>query len=611
MKIKKDFFEAFLLLGFWCFSFGLFIPFIPFIPFMTGCSGDSSIHQGDAGANVYDDATINDGALDDGRVDGGGGETDCTEHDFEDVWVPMRDGKELSAFIRRPANPLCKVPTILIQTPYNKESARTLWFDDDPSLNPLFSSTHFAFMVMDWRGFYSSSNAGTAQPDYGLDGYDTVEWIAEQPWSDGQVATWGVSALCRVQYWTAVEQPPHLVTGVPIFCSINNTYEEYYPGGVVRREYVDILAMLFGQSVVENHPYKDFAWTYMENLYAPADVNVPMLVVAGWFDLTPSCSIETYRRLRETTDPSTADLHRLMIGSWHHFAAGGETAGGRSLTDQELKYYDSARTIQRDSLAWFQYHLLGQGSGVADWEPVRYVMAGMNNEGEGGGGGGGEGDEELWLGAETWPPEGAEEHTLYLDESGLLVEEVPEPASLTFTYDPEDPSPTIGGATLSFDLLHGPHNQDVVIVRDDALVFTSEVLSQPLALKGRIRLELDVSTTGADTDFAVRLTDVDPSGNHLLIGEGIRRTKLRDSFSAVSPVIPGERYSLTVHVINDLGYYFREGHRIGVIITSSNYPRFDRNPNTGVDFYHQAPIPVTVDNTIYLDESSRLIFTAE
>lgn len=600
MKIKKAFFEAFLFLGFLCFSFGLLILFIPS---MTGCSGNSSIHQGDGGTNVHDDATKNDGAPDDGRVDGGDGGTECIEHEFEDVWVPMSDGKELSAFVRRPANPLCKVPTILIQTPYNKESARTLWFDNDPALNPLFSSTDFAFVVMDWRGFYGSSGAGIAQPDYGLDGYDAVEWIAEQPWSDGQVASWGVSALCRVQYWTAVEQPPHLVTGVPIFCSINNSYEEYYPGGVVRREYVDILAMLFGQSVVENHPYKDFAWTYMETLYEPADVNVPMLVVAGWFDLNPSCSIETYRRLRQSTDSPSADLHRLMIGPWHHFAAGGETAGGRTLTEQELKYYDSAGKIQRDSLAWFQHHLLGQENDVADWEPVRYVMAGMNGEGEG--------DEDLWLGAETWPPGGVVEHTLYLDDSGLLVEDVPEPASLTFTYDPEDPSPTIGGSTLSFDLLHGPHHQDVVIVRDDALVFTGEVLSQPLPLKGTIRLELDVSTTGADTDFAVRLTDVDPSGNHLLIGEGIRRTKLRDSFSAVSPVIPGERYSLTVHVINDLGYYFREGHRIGVIITSSNYPRFDRNPNTGVDFYHQAPIPVTVDNTVYLGESSRLIFTAE
>ena len=309
----------------------------------TGCSDDSGAGEGDAGGGE-EDAALYDGGAGDAQVGdaqtGDGGGEDCTELMVEsDVAIPMRDGKSLSAFIQRPANPQCQVPTVLIQTPYDKNNSRALWFDGDAQANPLFSSPEFAFVVLDWRGFYGSSGAAVSQPNYGVDGYDAVEWIAGQPWSDGQVATWGVSALCRVQYWTAVEKPPHLAAGVPIFCSINNTYHEYYPGGVIRREYVDTLGMLFGGSVVEDHPLEDVAWAYIQGLYDTADVEVPMLVVAGWFDLDAGASLETFNGLQEGSPQSVAEAHRALVGPWHHFASGGESGGGASshLTGARLR----------------------------------------------------------------------------------------------------------------------------------------------------------------------------------------------------------------------------------------------------------------------------------
>jgi predicted acyl esterase len=374
--------------------------------------------------------------------------------------IPMRDGAELAAFVRRPAPPADEVPTILIFTPYDKENARDLWFAD-PTGEPLFESPDYAFVVADWRGRFGSSAAPLRDNEqHGEDGHDIVEWIADQPWSDGAVGMWGASALGRVQYWTATERPPHLAAAVPIFAHMNQYYENYYPGGVLRREYVASLGVLFGDNtVLEDHPYRDWLWKIAEGLYEPELIEVPLLVVSGWYDL----------------------------------------------------------------------------------------------------------------------------------------------------YDPDDPSPTVGGQTLSWSYLHGPTDQAEVLERDDAAVFTTDPLATPLVIAGRIEVHLAVRTTGLDTDFAVRLTDVDHEGRHLLLTDGIRRLKLRDDYARLSEVVPGERYTVSVTLTNDLAYTFAVGHRVGIVITSSNYQRFDRNPNTGDDFYSDGVTPTTVTNTLIMDGTSRLV----
>jgi len=275
----------------------------------AACGGGSAVDVDGGAANH--DATVVDA------------NTACADHMFADISIPMRDGKSLAAFVRRPTNPACKLPTVLIQTPYDKENARALWFDNATTENPLFDSPDYNFVVLDWRGFYGSANALNGQPNRGEDGYDAVEWIAAQPWSDGRVGTWGVSALCRVQHWTAVEQPPSLVAAVPIFCAMNDTYLQYYPGGVLRREYVDTLGFLFGGNLVEQHPTDDNVWAYAANLYDPAQVKIPMLIVAGWYDLDNNSTFETWDQLITDSDASVRTAHHLLIGDWHHFAAGG------------------------------------------------------------------------------------------------------------------------------------------------------------------------------------------------------------------------------------------------------------------------------------------------
>ncbi|HOX44357.1 MAG TPA: CocE/NonD family hydrolase [Myxococcota bacterium] len=562
---------------------------------LLGCDpgGDGPDADGSDGSDGSVGSDGSDGGPDEGPDDQA---PDCARHVFEDVSIPLRDGQALAAFVRRAQTPGCRLPTILIQTPYDKENARTLWLAD-PAGEPLFASPDYNFVVLDWRGFFGSRAAAVqgAQP-YGQDGYDAVEWIAARPWSDGQVGTWGVSALCVQQWRTALERPPHLRAFVPIFCQANTTYAQYYPGGVLRQEYVDFLSAYFGMSdLILAHPYRDALWRAVEGLLELARVEAPALVVAGWWDLHNPGSLQDFEALRTLSPEAVRALHRLLIGPWIHFATGGESQGaGRQLDAQELLYVDADRRIQRDSLAFFDLHLRGRQSEASGWAPARWLT-------------GGDG---LWESAEAWPPTGAARAVFYPAPGGALAGEAPAESRLDFPCDPDDPSPSVGGCTLLPSLYHGPRDQAEVVARPDALVFVSEPLAEPLRLRATARAELEVSTSGQDADFAVRLTDVAPDGAHLLLGEGIQRLKLAGDLGAPAPVAPGQRATLTVWLANELGYTFAAGHRVGLVVSGSNYPRFARNPNSGADFYQDAASSVTVQSSVHLGGATRLVLPA-
>lgn len=551
---------------------------------LTACSGDTGVEIRDSGA--VDSSTEDAQELPDADLR-------CAPQEFVDIEIPMRDGLTLAATVRKPADTSCRVPAILIQTPYDKDAARTLWLSDGGE-NPLFDSTDYAFVVVDWRGFYGSTNAAVDKPNRGEDGFDTVEWIAEQPWSDGGVGMWGVSALCRAQYWTAIERPPHLVAAVPIFCALNDTYEQYYPGGVLRREWIDTLGVLFGGSIVKQHPLFDAVWNISEGLYSTADIAIPMLVVAGWYDLDPGANLDTFRSLVAGSSATSRDEHRLLVGPWIHQAVGGESSGGRALDEIELAYVDADNQIQGDSLRWFDLKLRGISNESASWSRVRAIVGGEDLPTEG---------------SDTWPPVATETLTLYLGAEGSLLETIPQAGTDEIVANPEDPSPSIGGNTLRFDLFHGPRDQAEVIARADASTFQTAVLTEPLQLRGPIAVTLAVSTTGDDTDFAIRITDIDEAGQHTLLGEGIHRLKLRSSFATPAAVVPGQRYSLQIKLRTELGYSVPEGHRIGLIVTPSNFPRFAVNPNNGDNFYSTPANSVTATNTLYLDGEAQLQLT--
>ena len=610
-------------------------------------------HTDTGGTEDVADAVASDSANAD-TLDAGAGDTEAepppcgTDRVREDLAVPTLDGQALHGWLDRPAVAGCPLPTILIQTPYSADVAYTTFIDQRAS-RPIVNSPYYNVVAVDWRGRFGS--AGLPQANDGArllqDTYDIVEWIAAQPWSDGKVGTWGVSALCGVQYRTATGPkptaahpdfadgpPPHLAAMVPIMCPMRTEYAHSYVGGVARLEgtlALDVLGFGVGAIYLGN-PRHNLAWTLVESGVDSARIQVPALVVSGWWDLRPVTTLAAFHELVNESDPSVRTAHRLLIGPWIHFASGGEVqaGAGRPLTAAERAFIDVDRVIDRDSIAFFDLHLRGVASVAAEWPVVRY-----HHEHEG------------WKGSATWPPAEAQPETLYLTEGLTLDAAAPTAGAVTLPYDPADPSPTLGGGTLSpyncvlsatplactltpdpaNELPHGSLPQDALFDRDDQRTFVTDPRTAPLRLLGAVRVVVDVATTGEDADVAVRLLDVDDAGGARLIGDGIARVSARLGDSRYDFVAPGTRATVTVAIGNDLAYTIAVGHRLGVMLSGSNWPLYARNPGDGAvyvsedlpdsvadEFTFGVPattvqlrgVPRAVTHTLFVDGASRV-----
>ncbi|HOY39217.1 MAG: CocE/NonD family hydrolase [Bacteroidales bacterium] len=482
------------------------------------------------------------------------------------VQIQMRDDKFLAAdvYIPQPQQPR---PTILIQTPYNKNLYRwslPLGFGVLPDLSP------YNFVIVDWRGFYGSAAAFVAQYDRGLDGYDCIEWITQQSWSNGEIGTWGPSALGKIQFMTAKHQHPAHKCMVPLVASPEYLYEEYYPGGVYREEYVEQLdALGYGMSTtLMAHPYYDFVWQYTQNQNNyPQLISIPCLMISGWFDHDANMKIDYHKKLCNEAESSVRDKQWLIMGPWVHGGHGSSMVG----SDQqgELSFPEAAGVSDVAALKFFGYYLLNAYNAWESTPKVQYFLMGEN----------------IWLDAEEWPPPGEiQVENYYLTETGELRKNIVLPSNSFsgFSYDPRDPSPTWGGPTLRNDLLQGPYDQvEMVESRNDILVFTTSQLSEDVVVIGRPRVRLYVSSNCADTDIAVRLTDVYPDGSSILLLDDIFRMRFLNGFSEqdVSFLQTGTIYEVEIEM-SDIAICFQAGHYIRLDITGSNWPRFQRNKNT-------------------------------
>jgi uncharacterized protein len=478
----------------------------------------------------------------------------------QNISIPMRDGKSLSAHLYLP-NAADTFPVILIQTPYNKNLYPTvLGLPLGMGFN--LASSNYAFVIVDWRCFFGSFAACVASPNRGEDGYDAVEWIAAQPWCNGKVGTLGASALGNVQFQTAYEQPPHLVCAVPEVAAPWENYHKYYPGGSLRVEYLETLSLLFGGfGLVIDNPYYNLLWQIAENTtMKPQQVEIPMLLVGGWFDHNIDQDMLLIDTLAKASAPAVRDKHKILIGPWTHYNTGAQQG--------ELSFPEAAQENASTALQFFDYYIRGVENG---WESnSRYIYFQMGDN--------------TWDQSDSWPP-AAETQTLYLQPNGDLLPAAPSGNTgfLEFVYDPEDPSPTVGGKTLKPSLAQGPLDQaPEVESRDDVLIFTTPPLSEDLPVQGKIRVDLFVASDRIDTDFALRLTEVYPDGRSMLLDESVQRMRFRNGYTqgAEAFMTPGEVYPVSLY-FEDLANTFRAGNRLRLVVSSSNYPRYNRNMNTG------------------------------
>ncbi len=498
--------------------------------------------------------------------------------DRQSIWIPMRDGKKLAADLYLPDDhePGDRWPTILIQTPYNKFFFR---FGNLP-----LETDDYAWVVVDWRGFFGSKGAAKPVTNKGEDGYDCVEWIATQSWSDTHIGTWGLSALGGVQWETAREQPPHLDACVPMVRDFYNHYEMYYYGGVLLEKHVNFIDEYYGiGDLIYPHPAHDWFWLTWEGLTSFANkIQVPCLVIGGWYDYEPKGSPRSFNAIVQRSHPDVRAEHRLLMGPWRH-------EGIDDIQQGELEYPEAAGTHEAAALAFLDYWVRGIGEGLPG-DPVHWFDMGRHE----------------WIQSTQWPPADAVETIAYLQPNGTIALNPPtnDDASTELPYDPSRPSPTIGGALhkdfLEFDL-SGPYDiSSKVESRPDAIIFTTPPLPYDVTLAGPTVATLFASSDRLDTDFMVRLTDVYPDGRSMIVTDAARRGRFRNGFNKQKLMTPGEIYEIDVE-LPDVAITFLKGHKIRIVITSSNWPRFHANPNDGGPLYSDDAELMIAHNLIYHD----------
>jgi len=497
------------------------------------------------------------------------------KHVRQPVTIPMRDGQLLAADVYLPAQ-AGRWPVVLVQTPYDKRQF-VLVFTTELSDDALLKSPDFAFVVTDWRGFYGSADAAVAGYDRGLDGYDTVEWIAAQPWCDGNIGTWGASALGVIQFQTAAKRPLHLRGAVPIVSHMCDVYELYYPGGVWARNKNSFVGDHFGgEDVLMAHPLEDAAWAAIEGGGVRAEqINVPMLHISGWYDHETDLSLAVAADVQAHGGESARGRQKVLVGPWSHSAVGKAEQG-------ELSFPGAAGESSRLAAQFFDRYLRGIANG---WEGRAAFRTFAINA-------------EAWCDADTWPPGATSLRRYYLMAEGSLAQAATPPATAERVYisDPANPVPTLFGAILVQEhATQGPGDIAAIETRPDVLTFTTPILSEPLRIEGTVTATLWVRCDAVDTDLAVRMTQVTPDGRSLLLVDGMRRASLRDSFARRALLDPGTPVVVGV-ALPLVAVIVPAGHRLRFDIASSNYDRFDVNMQDGSSLSDQPGARATPAN---------------
>lgn len=487
--------------------------------------------------------------------------------------VPMPDGVELATYIYLPDYLEGPWPTILTRTPYSFLNP------NDPLLKDgleLITSLGYAVVIQETRG--NGASKGEAKPFIAdrEDGLATLNWLLAQPWCDQRVFTVGASALGITEYLMAPGADPALKCQLIAIATPDVYAHAIYFGGVLRYSDVTKWTSWLGykdmvQEVLAHRDCDSF-WEPVRVASMGADVRTAAIHIGGWSDIFLQGTIDGFLMYQNSADPWVASHQYLVIGPWSHEEIGTDKVGEFVLPP--VAKWD----MFADIISWLQWCRDGYNDIVDSWPRVRYFVMGAVGEDNAPG--------NEWREADDWPPFPTEEHALFLLKDhalGFIPED--SDAEVTIPFDPANPSPTVGGNNLT--LAAGPMDQSKIENRPDAAVFTGDVLTKPLEVTGRIRARLFVSTDGPDADVAVRLTDVYPDGRSMLVTDGIVRLSRREGCDHSTPVLPGEIVEVSVDLWT-ISWVFNAGHRIRVIVTGSNYPRFELCPSI------TTPITITV-----------------
>ncbi|MGK5684016.1 CocE/NonD family hydrolase [Actinoplanes sp. URMC 104] len=534
------------------------------------------------------------------------------------VAVPMCDGVTLATDLWRPAG-TGPWPVLLARTPYGRTSTAHLGNPKLPDIRALVDSGYLV-AVQDVRG--TGASPGLMEPHRfdRSDTVDTIAWIARQAWCDGTVGMWGASYMGFAQWRAAAEAPPALRAIAPMMTSADMYRAWYSAQGAVsqgtlfnwsarmavanlsrpqsngpsdQRDAAEIRAALDDAGILYSlpvgvrgallrglpwlgemlaHPGYDGYWEAQSALERRSAITVPALNVTGWYDVFAGEVVRSYTTMRRAGGSVAArEGQQLIIGPWGH----GDGADQGIFPDRSFGLAGSvkAAAMTQAHLRFFDRWVRGR-TGVDPGARVRIFVMGLDR----------------WREEDDWPLPDTRYEDYFLHGSGrantsegdgrLHRSPATDAAADLFSYDPLDPVPTVGGATLGADGPAGPADQAAVEGRGDVLCYTSDHLEQPLEVTGHVALTVHMSSTAVDTDVTGKLVDVFPDGRAVILCEGLCRMRYRAGVGRPQPLEPGAIVEATV----DMGItsnVFGPGHRIRLEVSSSNFPRYDRNPNNG------------------------------
>ncbi|MFX0205666.1 MAG: CocE/NonD family hydrolase [Candidatus Hodarchaeota archaeon] len=511
-------------------------------------------------------------------------------------YVIMRDGIKLATDVYlAPGSFGGPRPVILARTPYGKDGMGSMY-------GLLYLTQGYHLVMQDIRGCFDSEDHEDFiifQQAY-QDGVDTIEWILDQSWCNGKIASVGASALAINEFFYAGMNPTGLVCqslmiGTPDLYKIS-----IWPGGVLKESLV--LGWLEGtadnyeyqlQQVISN-PKKDPLYYNSTSLFLEEgpnfeNVNVPAIHIGGWYDVFQQGTLDGFIGYDDLSLEGARGHQLLIMGPFTHGFPGEGNQGELFFPTKSYKGFDLY-------LDWegklFDHVLLGKEFDWADEYRVAYYMMGDNTSEDP--------DVNDYRFAYDWPvPHVDDRWYLSSDNELLLGSNGLTSRNYSFSYDPRNPVPTLGGTNLMIP--NGPYDQRSVETRDDVLIFETPLLTQKVEVVGQMFAHLWVMSNCTNTDFTVKITDVYPDGRSMLITDGIINMFRRDGFDLDAPPLsPGEPVNITIDLWST-AYQFDPGHKIRIAISSSNYPRFAINPNTGAPpelYYYKYLDQKVANNTI-------------
>ena len=536
--------------------------------------------------------------------------------------VPMRDGTCLATDVFRP-DAQGRFPVLVNRGPYGKDS-----YVENPHHSVWYFPEHgYVVLSQDCRGRFESEGDYDPLFQESNDGWDTVEWAARQPWSNGRVATTGQSYLAATQYTlaTADPLPPHLQTMAPV--SASSDFHQswvYHTGGAMEWGWMVPYAILKGRNTLERAGLSDLLSEMDKYVLEPGNfgqpltdewyqhlplrdwidrlkeaapyfheyfdqeldgpywwkiglkqhlqrINMPMFHISSWYDIFLEGALTAFSEISERGATSLAkENQKLLVGPWAHIRPFTEpnTGGCGDIDFGEAAAIELHEHLRR----WFDHWLKDEDTGYLDEPSVNIFVMGENQ----------------WRQEDEWPLARTHYTKFYLHgdtpanskNGGGYLSTVPpdDDKPDEYIYDPENPVPTKGGNTLIIPF--GVANQSETEARDDVLVYSTPPLEKDTEITGPIKMHLFAATSAIDTDFTAKLVDVHPDGYSQNLQDGIVRARFRTSVAQPSFVEPGRVYPYIIDLWST-SHLVKKGHQIRVDISSSNFPRFDRNPNTG------------------------------